>query len=95
MDNWEELKKKGAEHYKLGGLEPIDLFRHMAVDGSASVLWIFSICSIIKYAARNLYPEEKCKSDLRKIIHYAEIALAIKEEADAQEETQKANDNVM
>lgn len=66
------VKAKGAEYYKTGGVEPIDLIKE------GGMLWPFALGSIIKYAFRlrlNQYPEGP-KKDLEKIIHYAEILLA-------------------
>ena len=58
-------KKKGSEHYKTGGVEPIDLYK------AGGMLRHFALCNIIKYAFRNrnlINPK-----DMDKIIHYAEI----------------------
>jgi hypothetical protein len=66
--SWDELKQRGSNHYKNGGVEPIDLYR------SIGALRAFALCSIIKYAARNInYINDK---DMDKIIHYAEMLKA-------------------
>jgi len=72
---WVELKKQGSEHYKTGGVEPIDLYRSMGI------LRGFAIASIIKYAARNAgtgRPEDNPVSvkDMTKIKHYADLLIA-------------------
>ena len=75
--NWELLKRRGAEHYKRGCNEPIDLYR------TGGILQPFAIGNIIKYAYRQR--EAISMSDCDKIIHYAEMLKCLaKEEADAQ-----------
>lgn len=67
------VKEKGSEHYKTGSVEPLDLLR------AGGILWNFALGSIIKYAFRNrddrVVNVDKCREDLKKIIHYAEILL--------------------
>ena len=71
MKTWDSLKEKGNPLYKNGGIEPIDLYRSMGV------LRAFALCSIVKYAARNIGggPDEAPvnNKDLDKIIHYTEL----------------------
>jgi hypothetical protein len=71
IKTWEEIKQGGSEHYKLGGIEPIDLYL------SLGALRAFAICSIIKYASRNMGIGEEAdpvsNKDMDKIIHYAEM----------------------
>ncbi len=61
----------GSSHYKTGDVEPIDLYR------SLGGLRAFAVCSIIKYASRNVGGGWQSKSisiqDMDKIIHFAEI----------------------
>jgi hypothetical protein len=64
---WEEVKKRGSDHYKTGAIEPIDLYR------SLGILRSFCIASIIKYAARNVGNSPIKNKDMDKISHYAEI----------------------
>ena len=65
--NWVELKKQGSDHYKTGGIEPIDLYR------AGGMLRSFALCSIMKYAFRNRNDEEPISvKDMRKIIDYAQ-----------------------
>ena len=71
MTTWDDIKKKGNEHYKTGKLEPIDIYKE------AGMLNHFARCNIIKYAFRL-----KDKSDCDKIIHYAEM-LKVELEEDA------------
>jgi len=70
-----EVKQRGSEHYKTGGIEPIDLYE------SAEMLQDFSLASIIKYAFRCRRTanrtDELMVKDLTKIIHYAEIVIAL------------------
>ena len=74
MKTWDELKKEGSLHYKSVGVEPIDLYRDKGAFRD------FALCSIVKYAARNmgsgLLADPVKNKDLRKIIHYAELLMA-------------------
>jgi len=72
---WEELKKRGQDHYKTSGsVEPIDLYR------SSGMLRHFALGSIIKYAFRNADPSKPLSvKDLEKIIHYAQLLIAAEE----------------
>jgi hypothetical protein len=77
---WDELKKGGSEHYKTGGVEPIDLYR------AKGILKSFGLGSITKYAARNMDQyrgDEKFIEDMNKIIHYAELLKACVNEISA------------
>lgn len=69
-DEWKELKKDGSDHYKTGGVEPIDLYK------SAGILKHFAIGSIIKYAHRNAN-RPIVEKDIDKIIHYAKMLKVI------------------
>ena len=62
----EEVKQKGAEHYKTGGVEPLDLME------AGGILQPFAVGCIIKYAFRNRRGKVR-PGDMDKIIHYAEI----------------------
>jgi len=67
---WEELKQQGSGHYKTGGVEPIDLYR------AAGAFRSFALCSIIKYAFRNISQDGPDANpvknkDMDKIIDYA------------------------
>lgn len=62
--SWDELKSQGSEHYKTGGVEPIDLYR------SGGMFKDFALCSIIKYAFRQRAVLNA--RDLDKIIDYAQ-----------------------
>jgi hypothetical protein len=76
MPQWDALKAQGSEHYKTGGVEPVDLYR----DGG--MFRHFALCSIIKYAFRNRNADEPVKQkDMDKIIDYA-----MKLKADGREE---------
>jgi len=70
-----DVKRKGSDHYKTGGVEPFDLLE------SGGILRDFAIGNIIKYAFRNRSQLGRpiSKSDMDKIIHYAEV---LKELAD-------------
>ena len=75
---WRDLKRKGSSHYKSTGVEPIDLIK------AGGILHGFAIGSIIKYAFRNrATPGSKdvvSISDMKKIIHYAEMLISVEEE---------------
>ena len=47
IQNWEELKQQGSNHYKTGGVEPVDLYK------AGGMFPDFALCSIIKYAFRS------------------------------------------
>jgi hypothetical protein len=69
--SWSELKQSGSQHYKTGGVEPIDLYR------AGGMFRDFALCSIIKYAFRNRNPEEPISAkDMTKIIDYAQKLMA-------------------
>ena len=83
---WSEVKREGSLYYKIGGTEPIDLFK----DGR--ILWDWCIGEIIAKAYRNrlqaldipgptmidLAPH--ITKDLKEIKHYVEMLLAVVEE---------------
>jgi hypothetical protein len=74
MRTWDELKQQGSMHYRTGGVQPIDLYRDLGIFRD------FALASIIKYASRNIAcgpdaPQAK-ESDMRKIIHYAELIIS-------------------
>lgn len=66
---WEQLKTEGSLHYR-GLVQPIDIYR------SKGVFIPFALCSIAKYAVRNMGKEINPK-DMEKIKHYAELILAL------------------
>jgi hypothetical protein len=70
MKNSEELKQSGSEHYKTGGVEPVDLYK------AGGMFEYFALCSIIKYAFRSKDLMKKDKEifikNMDKIIDYAE-----------------------
>lgn len=74
MKTWNELKAQGSQHYKTGHVEPIDLYR------DAGAFRHFALCSIIKYAYRNISggpaADPVRSKDLDKIIHYSELLKA-------------------
>jgi len=69
MPTWNELKSDGSEHYKTGGVEPVDLYR------AGMMFTDFALCSIIKYAFRSRNTAGINKkvflSNMDKIIDYA------------------------
>lgn len=67
---WDQLKLRGSGHYRAGIMQPIDLYR------SAGAMVPFALCSIIKYAYRCL-TRGIDRGDLEKIIHYAQLILAL------------------
>jgi len=66
---WEELKQQGSNHYKTGGVEPVDLYK------AGGMFHDFALCSIIKYAFRSRLNQDIDKAtldkNLDKIIDYA------------------------
>ena len=70
MSTWEEEKKQGQEHYKTGGVEPVDLYR------AGGMFNDFALCSIIKYAFRSRNEEHVNQglfiNNMNKIIDYAQ-----------------------
>jgi hypothetical protein len=74
---WKEIKTSGSKHYKKGvtKVEPIDLFK----DGG--ILRDFAVGCVIKYAYRNRRETGKPISpvDIKKIKHYCDMLLAIKD----------------
>ena len=72
-------KKRGSDHYKTGGIEPVDLFK------SGGMLWDNAIGSIIRYAFRcrrevSLRDSPLVRADMLKIKHYADIIISLVEE---------------
>lgn len=68
LSAWEALKKQGSEHYKTGGVEPVDLYL------AGGMFRDFALCSIIKYAFRNRLGRSSdpvSARDMDKIIDYA------------------------
>ena len=60
---------EGSEHYKQGGLEPMDLYisKGLAED--------FCICNMVKYAIR--FKKTRNLADLRKVSDYAQILCGV------------------
>jgi len=76
---WNRLIQRGSDHYKSLSVEPIDLYK------AGGILHDFAIGNIIKYAFRNrssltLQLEIVSISDMKKIIHYAEMLISLEEE---------------
>jgi hypothetical protein len=69
---WEELKKRGSQHYKTGDIEPIDLFRCVKPHDSLTGLDVKALEDIIKYSYRMLTKGAN-KSDCEKIRHYIDM----------------------
>jgi hypothetical protein len=84
MKTWEELRLEGSEHYR-GVAQPIDIYK------SKGVFKPFALCSIIKYATRNL-DKDLNPNDIKKIIHYAELLLAEQQEQDEKYQTESRKD---
>ncbi len=78
MSRWQELKKRGSEHYKKNPdiIEPIDLFK------AGGMLRDGALTSIIRYAYRNRRELGRPinPKDMDKIGHYVEMLLALQEE---------------
>uniref|UniRef100_A0A6H1ZPD6 Putative structural protein n=1 Tax=viral metagenome TaxID=1070528 RepID=A0A6H1ZPD6_9ZZZZ len=76
---WNRLIQRGSDHYKSLSVEPIDLYK------AGGILHDFAIGNIIKYAFRNRSSltsqlEMVSISDMKKIIHYAEMLISLEEE---------------
>jgi len=68
---WDALKSQGSQHYKTGGVEPVDLYL------AGGMFKPFALCSIIKYAFRSREVDgEVFVQNMRKIIDYAEKLIA-------------------
>lgn len=67
---WNDLKSQGSEHYKTGGVEPIDLY------SSGNMFHDFALSSIIKYAFRSRremnLDKQLFNKNMDKIIDYAQ-----------------------
>jgi len=78
MSRWQELKKRGSEHYKKNPdiIEPIDLYK------AGGILRDAAVANIIRYAYRNRRELGRPINpvDMGKITHYAEMLLALQEE---------------
>jgi hypothetical protein len=69
---WDELKKQGSQHYKTGGIEPIDLLRGITPHSTLSALDVKALADNIKYSTRMLIAGAN-ERDCNKIIHYTEM----------------------
>ena len=67
-EEWDALKGNGSDHYKTGGVEPVDLY------AAGGKFRDFALASIIKYAFRNRTEagSQTTMRDLDKIIDYAQ-----------------------
>lgn len=81
--NWDELKNQGSEHYKTGGVEPVDLYK------AGGMFRFFALCSIIKYAfrSRDLTDTELFLKNMDKIIDYAQKLKASEEDTEIEKFT--------
>ncbi len=62
----DETVRPSVHHYQQGGIEPIDFISSHDLD--------FYSANIVKYATRWPY-KGQARSDIQKIIHYAEMLL--------------------
>lgn len=73
-ETWDELKRRGSDHYKTGSTECIDLYR------SGHMFQEFALASIIKYAFRSREEEDLDRAtferNMDKIIHLASLLKA-------------------
>lgn len=71
---WQRLKQNGSEHYRTGGIEPLDLYV------AGDMFQDFALSSIIKYAFRSRKDQylsaQQFNSNMDKIIDYARKAKA-------------------
>lgn len=67
------IHQEGSDHYKTGGVEPIDLYEQ------GEMLQDFALCSIIKYAYRCRRTSGRSRDltikDMGKIRHYAAMVI--------------------
>jgi hypothetical protein len=79
--NWQEMRKAGSSHYKVGKIQPIDLYRSL----SPEALHHWAIFEMMAHCARNVTPSDTLVADMKKIAHYAEMVIAntMKEKKDA------------
>jgi hypothetical protein len=75
---WDELKQEGSDHYKTGGVEPIDLYRAITPHPSHSAFAVKALADCIKYAARQL-TRGYSPADTDKMIHYLRLLRAERE----------------
>ena len=68
VEEWNDLKANGSDHYKTGGVEPVDLYV------AGGMFRDFALASIMKYAFRNRTEagSQTTMRDLDKIIDYAQ-----------------------
>jgi hypothetical protein len=73
MDEWQEIKQSGSQHYKTGSVELIDLFKEVHPHFSFTALEVKALTDIMKYAYRMLSTKGRNGSDCDKIMHYARM----------------------
>jgi len=72
--DWEDIKKDGSGHYRLGETQPIDLYKTMAPDAFRH--WI--MLEIVQHILRNItVPGNNYFNDLSKIRHYVEMLMVL------------------
>ncbi|OPY78273.1 MAG: hypothetical protein A4E65_02296 [Syntrophorhabdus sp. PtaU1.Bin153] len=82
MDTWDLIKQKGSEHYKTGGIEPIDLFRDIKPHPTHTALTVKALTDTIKYAYRMLSRGVN-HQDCDKITHYVDMCRWAREHQEA------------
>lgn len=70
--NWDALKHRGSQHYKTGGVEPIDLYKSAKPHPQYNAFDVKALTDIIKYAYR-LLTRGYLASDVEKIRHYIDL----------------------
>ena len=70
---WDSIKQGGSEHYKGKEVEPIDLYKH------GNMLRDWALAEIMQHAYRNRLElgEPISHSDMEKIVHYAQMLMAL------------------
>ena len=71
---WDEIKKKGAKHYKGAPIEVIDLLRGVKMHRGITALQAKGLNDMIKYAYRMLVDGVN-ENDCNKISHYCDMVL--------------------
>ena len=73
---WEDLKKEGSSHYRIGDIQPIDLLKDVKPHAFLTALQVKALTDDIKYAFRMLTKGAN-ESDCDKIIHYTKMIKVI------------------
>lgn len=73
LSAWDKAKRRGSNHYKTKGVEPIDLFKAIVPHPSLTAMEVKAYTDNIKYSFRMLTTGSNDR-DIGKILHYTELA---------------------